>query len=812
VTNNCGNSVLSAVSIPGTSLQWSTNETTASILVTSTGAYSVTRTDNSNGCTSTANASSDPRTIPEPPTVTVSNNCGNSVLSTTGQNPLWSTGETTASITVTTAGTYTVTQTVNGCESAPASKDASPLNSQVDPPIVSVADNCGNSVLTATGSNLQWNTGATTASITVTTPGTYTVTQTVGGCTSAAGSGVAAPKTVPSTPTITVTNNCGNSVLSTTTETGTTLLWSTGATTSSITVTNAASYNVTLTNTTSGCTSTASATSAPGTVPATPDVTVTNNCGNSLLSTTAVSGTTLLWSNGSTSLSITVTNAATYTVTRSANGCTSSAGSGVSAPKAIPVAPTVTVTNNCGNSVLTATGQNLQWNTGATTSSITVTTPGTYTVTQTVNDCTSTIGSGVASPKSPPTLSSSLTATAFNNTVFTYSPTSATAGTTFTWSRAAVTGVSNAAANGTGNISETLVNTTTTAKTITYVYTLTANGCTNTQNVVVTLNPPATTNCVINASITSSFNSTPIPAGRYIWFNSVLNRGSLSGVSGTVTIIVTNSIISFTANGVQYTLNVPSSRIRYDAAINTASTQFVNNIWETAIPRNYSGDVFMGGLAYQVPTSLPGGIANIIWTANISIDKVGISLEWEWAAAVYSSFAAHSGLNIKPKDGNTQNPYPNNNNAGTPENFKSFLVSGGKGSGGTNYTGSYSSTSTATCTVNTGQRQSSQPVITQQSFEKQLPALTIEKLVPPGLEVSAIPNPSNSFFNLLINGSSGAPVKVRVIDISGRVVEVHENIPSETILRIGERLASGSYFVEVIQNNAQKKIKVLKFD
>jgi hypothetical protein len=51
-------------------------------------------------------------TTPATPIVTVSNNCGNSVLTTSGSNLLWSTGETTASITVTAPGVYTVTQTV----------------------------------------------------------------------------------------------------------------------------------------------------------------------------------------------------------------------------------------------------------------------------------------------------------------------------------------------------------------------------------------------------------------------------------------------------------------------------------------------------------------------------------------------------------------------------------------------------------------------------------------------------------------------------------------------------------------------------
>src|SRR5438045_5460756 len=82
------------------------------------------------------------------------------------------------------------------------------------------------------------------------------------------------------------------------------------------------------------------------------------------------------------------------------NGCTSVPGSGVAAPKVIPSAPVVTVVNNCGSSTLTAdsfTGS-LLWSNGASTSSITVTTAGTYTVKQTVNGCTSLLGSGVAAP------------------------------------------------------------------------------------------------------------------------------------------------------------------------------------------------------------------------------------------------------------------------------------------------------------------------------------------------------------------------------------------------------------------------------
>jgi hypothetical protein len=315
--------------------------------------------------------------------------------------------------------------------------------------------------------------------------------------------------------------------------------------------------------------------------------------------------------------------------------------------------------------------------------------------------------------------------------------------------------------------------------------------------------------CVINGAITSSFNSTSIPAGRFIWFNSAIVRGSLTGITGTVIFNITNSVITFTANSQQYTLNVPNSRIRFDSTVTNATTSFVNNAWETVVPRTFTDYVFMGGLSYQVPANLPGSITNVRWSATITINKAGARPTWKWAAAVYTSFAAHSGLNIKPKNGSTQNPYPNNDLAGTPENFKTSLVSGAKGSGGTNYTGSYSVTSTATCVVSVGQRPAVTKVI-DQLIVKEIPELPVE--VPGGdkLNIAVIPNPTSSSFNVLINGRRKGPVTVKVIDISGRVVERHEKIAPNGSFRLGQRLAAGSYFIEVVQDDQKQIVRVIK--
>jgi hypothetical protein len=83
-------------------------------------------------------------------------------------------------------------------------------------PVISIQNNCGNSVLTASGytGDLTWNTAEVTPSITVSSSGSYTVDQTVNGCTSIAASAVAAPKLIPSVQLGNDTTICTGSTIS----------------------------------------------------------------------------------------------------------------------------------------------------------------------------------------------------------------------------------------------------------------------------------------------------------------------------------------------------------------------------------------------------------------------------------------------------------------------------------------------------------------------------------------------------------------------------------------------------------------------
>ena len=193
------------------------------------------------------------------------------------------------------------------------------------------------------------------------------------------------------------------------------------------------------------------------------------------------------------------------------------------------------------------------------------------------------------------------------------------------------------------------------------------------------------------SAIASNFNGTAIGAGDYVWFSSV---AKIQGAgTSPVTVNVTNQTISFTANGTPYTLNVPDSTITLDPATKTASTSFGAGGWSIAAPTHFSGNVLLSGLSWQAVSGLPGGIKNVTWTGDFTTNTVGISVNWQWAAAVYTSFtASEASLQLKTVDDNHVDTYQNSDHAGTPENFKSFVTGGATGGGGSNWSGSLSGT------------------------------------------------------------------------------------------------------------------------
>jgi hypothetical protein len=191
------------------------------------------------------------------------------------------------------------------------------------------------------------------------------------------------------------------------------------------------------------------------------------------------------------------------------------------------------------------------------------------------------------------------------------------------------------------------------------------------------------------SSITGNFNGTAIPAGDSLWFSSVAKVQGLPAAGATLQ--VTNQTISYTVAGVPNVLTVPDSTITLSPSTPGAS---VTGAWSVVSPTHFSGNVFLSGLAVPLPNGLPGGIKNVTWAGDFSANTNGLTVNWQWATAVYKQFGTTdaSVLGVKAGDDSHDLVYHNSDHAGTPENFKSYVTGGAMGGGGSNWTGSYSGT------------------------------------------------------------------------------------------------------------------------
>ncbi|MBK8848071.1 MAG: SprB repeat-containing protein [Bacteroidetes bacterium] len=546
------------------SFLWSNSATTASISNLCAGTYTVTVTD-ANGCTSScitvvSGAGTIGCSIISTPITCHNGSNGTATANGSGginYTYLWSTGASSQSIANLAAGTYTVTISAGNCTSTCSVVLNNPnlLTCNVFVTATSCGSNCTGTVSATVNGGVapytyQWNNGATTSSLNNVCAATYTVVITDSrGCTTSCSGTVSGGTGISCTTAKTnVSCNGGNNGTATVNATGGsgyTYLWSNAQTNQTATSLIAGTYTVTVTAS-NGCSTTCTAVITQPTVLSCSISGSNATCGacngSATVSATGGTGTkTFVWSNGSTTATISSLCAGTYIATvTDIRGCTSTCSIVITATSSI--ACTTTKTNvscnggNNGTATVNATGGSgytYLWSNAQTNQTATGLIAGTYTVTVTAsNGCTTTCTAVITQPTalSCSISGSNATCGACNGSA-TVSATGGTGTKTFVWSNGSTTATISSLCAGT------------------YIATVTdANGCTSTCSIVITATSSITctttkTNVSCNGGNngTATVNATGGSGYTYLWSNAQTNQTATGLIAGTYTVTVTAS-------------------------------------------------------------------------------------------------------------------------------------------------------------------------------------------------------------------------------------------------------------------------------
>jgi gliding motility-associated-like protein len=598
-TLNCYNSgsvLLGITGGPSLTYQWSNGATTGTLGVNTPGTYSLTVTDNTNGCTRVSSATiasnNTPPTVAPIASVTVT--CANPspslVVNASGGTNLaynWTPSGNGANSPVTSGGNYAVTvvNQDNGCASSVSvtvAEDKDFPTAAIAPPDIL---NCYNN------SSIALNTsGTSTGSIF-----SYLWTGPGGQ------SGTSLP--IPS-------------------------------------ISQPGTYTLVVTNSRNGCTKSAS-------VNVIQNITAPNalagpnrllNCANNgvvTIGTTNTSNYTYLWTPNNTTSgiqSITTPGVFTLLATDPANGCTVSSTVTVTEDKSVPVItdiPALTLT--CGTPIQTlnpiVAGNNLtyNWSPSGIGANPAISLSGIYslTLTDAVSGCTATQNVIVSEDKLKPTatIATPNILNCFNNSTITLDPSGTSTGTNFTYSWSGVGGFSS---NSLNPPSVTLPGT--------YVLTVTntTNGCTELSQVTVNQNiaipnaivpSPLVLNCYNNKSVT--MGTSPITNYSYIWSNNVTSSSQIITQTGIYTLTITDAVNGCTTEK-QVAVNEddtpPSADAGLDISINCYSP--IKQLAASAgngSPLSYawSGAGLVGGVSTLTPSVNQGG-QYILTVTNIT--------------------------------------------------------------------------------------------------------------------------------------------------------------------------------------------------
>jgi hypothetical protein len=330
------------------------------------------------------------------------------LISSTSENVRWNTGSTSDRLPITTGGEYFVTtRNAYGCESTSQKINMTVSTAPLPPTpkitasgVVTFCD--GGEVSLTSDSKLKnvWSNGGNTETIVVKTSGDYRVRALDAvGCYSPDSEPVKVTvNALPEKPIIAFSRNptfCEGETLTMTSNYDTGNIWSTAATTKAISVTASGTFSLKQRDG-NGCESTSDQVAVKvNPLPATPSITAlrpTTFCLRDYTTLRSSDAFSYLWSNGETNKEIEIRNSGDFTISaRDANGCVSPPSPAVKVvANVLPETPTITADGPvvfCADlsvNLRSTAATGFLWSNGASTQTLKVSTPGTFSV-QTIN-------------------------------------------------------------------------------------------------------------------------------------------------------------------------------------------------------------------------------------------------------------------------------------------------------------------------------------------------------------------------------------------------------------------------------------------
>lgn len=392
---------LAVVLDPNYSYNWSNGYTSNTIKISQPGKYTVKVTNGNcltQDSTQLAVVTVPVVNLPDQNSICSTDSLKLAVSTTSGYTNQWSTGATSASIFVKDPGSYFLTVTNDICSTTDTSivkVDAAPLVTLPANLKICEGTDTTLTLTEAPGYAYNWSTGATTNSITISTPGKYTVTVTNGNCIAKDTAQLAVVK-VPLSNLPDQTSICSTDSLklSGSTTSGYTNTWSTGASSSSIFVKDPGSYFLTITNDICSTTDTSIVKVDAAPIVALPATMKICEGTDTTLTVTVAAGYAYNWSTGATTNEITISSPGKYMVTVTNGSCVVKDTAQLAVVK-VPLTNLPNQTSICSTDSLKLTGSTTsgytnKWSTGASSASIFAKDPGIYTLTVT-NDICSTL-------------------------------------------------------------------------------------------------------------------------------------------------------------------------------------------------------------------------------------------------------------------------------------------------------------------------------------------------------------------------------------------------------------------------------------